>query len=320
MEFKTEYDEKNNQLLFILEHDEIKIVLSNPYIQPFNEYKLDSIDDFLYFYYNLMIYEKNKYGGRPRQIYTGYITEFGVIPYLKDFINDSLKFDMYSLKDKSYNYEPDKNGGYKLNTDEWSVSKTFELSGLLREDVFRIQRTLCFRKESYNFIKDKNEKDVYFETYELFVGGGDSQIKTNISGVILNIKKQDFDIVIKWAENFLNYAISQEQEKINKIFSANYDDINDDSKDEYYYPYLFKKYMQEKYPEDVDKVREIYTTLYSESFILQEYYKRIKGEKIEEPLFSKWENPFTVDDYIKNGAKEWEAYLKLYEEYKKIRF
>lgn len=319
MEFRIQYDKDNNPL-FVLEHDEIKIMLNNPHIQPFNEYKLDSVDDFLYFYYNLTIYEKSRYGGRPKQIYNGFVTEFGVIPYLKDFINDSLAFDMRSLKDKNYSHKSDKNGGYELDKDEWNVIKTFELSGMLKEDVFRIQRTLYFRKEAYNFQTDKNERNVYFENYELFVGGGDSQTKTNMCGTILNIQKNDFDIVIKWVESFLNYSISQEQKRINDIFEANYDDINDDSKDEYYYPYLFKKYMQEKYPEDADKFREIYTTLYSENFILEEYYKRIKGEKIEEPLFSKWDNPFTVDDYIKNGAKEWEAYLMLYNEYTKRRF
>ena len=74
---------------------------------------------------------------------------------------------------------------------------------------------------------------------------------------------------------------------------------------------MFNEILNKIFEKNLDKIEEN---------IHEEYYKRIKGEKIEEPLFSKWDNPFTVDDYIKNGAKEWEAYLMLYNEYTKRRF
>lgn len=320
MEFKVEKDKKSDEKLFILEHDEIKIILSNPRVQPFNEYRLSCKEDFFHFYYNLTIYEKHRYGGRPTKIFEGYITEFGVIQYLPEFIEETLSFDMHSLKDKNFYYERDNKREIILSKTDWWVSKSFKLNGMLNEDVYKITRTLHYRDEAYNVKKERNEKHVFFEEIEMFIGGGDKQVKTNTNGVILYLDKDDLRVVSEWAKAFIDYTIKKEQEYIDSIFNKNYEDITDEDtnyKDEYYYPYLFKKYMKEKYPEDMDKFREIYTTLYHETFILEEYYKRIKGEEIEEPLFSKWDNPFTADDYIKQGDKEWVAYLKLLKRYYK---
>lgn len=76
--------------------------------------------------------------------------------------------------------------------------------------------------------------------------------------------------------------------------------------------------MREKYPEDYSKWKEIWIKLYEEDFILKEYFKYVKGEKIEDALFSKYTGEKVVaQELIKENMKDWEAYCKLVDFYRK---
>ena len=308
------YVKEKKEKEFVLVINEHRFTLCSPSIQPFNEYFIESIEDILYYYYNVKIEELYSIG-RPKTITILGILEFGAIRHLSEFIDDVLNFNIFSLKDKDYRY---KKVGNKIVEDEsfWSISKKFKCEGMLREDCYYITKTGIHRDEVFDYKKDKTEKNVNEITYDLYIGGGNDEINSNITGVNMTVTEEDLKIVKQWAEEFVNYSISYTKNSIDEIFNTDYDDVDDENKDCYYYPYLLKKHLKEKYPEDMDKFREIYIKLYNESMILEEYYKYIKGEEIEEPLFSKWSTPFTAKQYIDEGLKDWEAYLKIYDEYK----
>ena len=107
---------------------------------------------------------------------------------------------------------------------------------------------------------------------------------------------------------FMEYAGEETIKNINNMYNQEEDD--------YYYPYFLKKHLQEKYPEDASKLRDIYPLLYEIMDVLKEYYKYIKGEKIENPItLKRSDNIYTAKYFLDKGMKDYEAYIELSKKY-----
>ena len=81
-----------NRKYFVLEIGNNRIILSNPSIQPSNEFKCDSFKDVMYFYYHVDIQAKE--GKSWKSIVENGVYDFPAIPSLPDMISYMTAYDM----------------------------------------------------------------------------------------------------------------------------------------------------------------------------------------------------------------------------------
>jgi hypothetical protein len=111
------YKTGKNKKQIVLEVNEHKIALSNPSVQPHNEYIYNSPKDIMHFYYDIAIFEDTNHYNATRSeeekqelIEEGenvnnvwkkktetYVYEFGILPSIPEFIDSVLEFDNFSL-------------------------------------------------------------------------------------------------------------------------------------------------------------------------------------------------------------------------------
>lgn len=319
---------KKNDIQFVLKVNEHKFTLSNPKIQPFNEYFIENVRDILYYYYDLKI-EKIYTNSKLKTVTDSSIFEFGAITRLPEFIDNVLSFDIFSLNDKNYLLKRDGNEIVE-DKNNWEIFKQFRLNGMLREDCYYItkigrfydEKSVAKKNTKSNSLMIKKYKNLKETMYELYIGCGNDELYSNIAGITMSVNEEDLKIVKQWAEEFVKYSIATTKNAIEEIFNQEYENVelDEEDKNEYYFPYLLKKYFKENYPEDMDKFRNLYIKLYSESDILKELYQYIQNEPIDEPLFSRYNPPFTAKSYMEKGLKVWEAYEAVFDEYRKIMY
>lgn len=306
----------------VLEMNEDRVILSNPRIQPFNEYGYNSKDDILYFYYDVKLQHNTTWyafdgltkeerdelypGIKPNWVTcaTSSIYEFGAIQNLAEYIDEIIKIN------------PDENGQTDfLYSGMDGMSKTdfeavYELSctGMLKEDSYILKKYHRHFQNSWNDETKKYEPRDYV-WYDLYIGLG-SERRNNTTGVMFhNLAEEELLVLKAWAEDFMELAKTVTQANIEKKFAS-------DNDADYYEPKWFRDHIMEKYPEDIDQWKDIWIKLYSETFILEEYWNYVKGRPIETPYFSRWpEEKLVAQDLIKEGMKDWEAYCKLIDFY-----
>lgn len=312
----------------VLEVDENRIILEKPQIQPYNEYKYTGAEDILYFYYDITIMENTNYAithlskeeqnryldeddnRKPvwvKKAFTS-VYEFGIIADVEDFIDEIITFNIKEEGTRTYFWERDPNTNKKVRSKtDYECSHTFELSGMCEEDNIYITKYCRHFDDSYNPKTDRNEEK-YVEFYKVFIGCGNNQSKSNVTGILFDAYESDLLEIKKWAKMFMEYAGEETIKNINNMYNQEEDD--------YYYPYFLKKHLQEKYPEDASKLRDIYPLLYEIMDVLKEYYKYIKGEKIENPItLKRSDNIYTANYFLDKGMKDYEAYIELSKKY-----
>lgn len=312
----------------ILEVNENRVILEKPRIQPFNEYKYTGAEDILYFYYDMTIMENTNYSvsSLSKEEQDRYLDEednrnpvwvkktsvnvyeFGIIADVENFIDEILKFDIDKEGTRTYFWErdPKTNKRTRSKTD-YECSHTFELAGMCDEDNIYITKYCRHFDCAYNPKTDKNEEK-YVEFYKVFIGCGDNQMKANITGIIFDADEEDLLEIKKWANMFMEYAGEETIKGINNMYKK--------EEDSYYYPYFLKKHLEEKYPEDVPKLREIYPQLYEISYVIEEYYKYVKRQKIKDPITLKREGTvYTAQYFLDKGMKDYEAFIELSKKY-----
>lgn len=317
------YRRKKSQC--VLEVNENRIILSNPQIQPFNEYKYESKEDIMHFYYDLEIqfdrnYWKrmlNKEGSCKKKrkrdwvsVAKGNVYEFGAIVALEECINEIISIDLKKKKDRQY-FCNDFDDKEQTETD-FEVFHEISCTGMLEEDSYVLKKNLRHFDSVYDEKTDQYiSKDI--EWYGIYIGIG-SESKSNTMGFSCTDLTEDELLIIKaWAEDFLAMAKETTKKHIKKMFK-------EQGTDNVYSVGWFKEHMKKNYPEDYGKWKEIWIKLYQESFILEEYFNYVKGKEIEEPLFSKWEEDKVVaQELIKGGMKDWEAYCKMIDFYRDHR-
>lgn len=322
----------------ILEINENRIILSNPRIQPHNEFEYKSNEDILYFYYNLELqcnplffhvlpvikeekkHKKHKKGNDSKKkkkvktrkwvtVADGFVYEFGAIKVLPEYIDDIIALDVTEKGTKEF-FAEDYDSTVLSETD-YEASYEVSCTGMLDEDSYIIKKVHRHFDSSYNSETDSYEpKDV--EWYELYVGVGEEYRKNTVGFRCGWLSEAELLTVKEWAEDFLQLAKERTQANIEAMFESEEDDYSCQ-------PKWFKEHMKKNYPEDFPKWKEIWVKLYNEDFIRDEYWKYVKGKRIKSPLFSKYDTPDKVvaQELIKDGMKDWEAYLKLIEFYRK---
>lgn len=322
------YKTRKNEV--ILELNEHRIILSNPSIQPFNTFKYEDKSDIFHFYYNVKIqFNKNYFeflrmtreerkendleeGKKTKKewvtIAESYVCEFGAIEALEEYIDLIIASNPDEIGTKEYLYYRDRDGKKKSETD---YESSFEVSctGMLEEDSYIIKKVHRHFDESYDDeIDDYVPLDYYW--YDVYIGIG-SESKSNTVGIrSSHLKEEELMVIKKWAKAFMELAKTKTKENIDKMLNDESDEYDCD-------PAWFKNHIKNKYPEDFDKWKEIWIKLYNEDFIRNEYWRYVKGEEIKEPIFSKWnsEKAVNAQELIKNGMKDWLAYLLAYEFY-----
>jgi len=320
------YRRKNKEC--VLEINENRIILSNPSIQPFNEYFYASKNDILYFYYDLKLQfctnywyfnglteeerkKEERETGKIQQpnwvtIANGYVYEFGAIVDLPKIIDEVIKSDpdieglkkyFYEHRDKVYS-KTDYESRYEINC-----------TGLCEEDSYIITKVHRHFENSYRReTNDYGPIDYYW--YEIYIGVGSEGLENTVGFRNTKLYEQDLLIIKDWANDFLELGKEIKQKRIEKMFDSEEDKYSCD-------PKWFKGHMMKNYPEDFHKWKEIWIKLYNYDFIRDEYWNYVKGVKIDKPLFSQWqqEDKVVAQELIQNGMKDWEAYLVLVQEY-----
>ena len=319
------YKTGKNKKQIVLEVNEHKIALSNPSVQPHNEYIYNSPKDIMHFYYDIAIFEDTNHYNATRSeeekqelIEEGenvnnvwkkktetYVYEFGILPSIPEFIDSVLKFDIKNDGQRTYFLERDfKTREYVRSTTDFECIHTMELSGMCEEDNLIITKYCRYFDSSYNEkIDDYAPK--YIEYYKVFIGCGNNQIKENVTGIFFTIwEKEDLLKIKEWANLFMDYTKEVAQKHIEKMYASKEDNC--------YYPYFFEQHLKERYPEDVSKLREIYPKLYYESSIIEEYYDFCKENEIEEPIeLHRNGQVYTAKYFMDQGLKDYEAYIEL---------
>ena len=182
----------------ILELRNVKLVLRNPQIQPFGE-KMKDKNDILHFYYDFEIYKKEYGKNKWNCIVKRYITEFGVIEYLEQWIDGILNTDMNKDSIKYYlNWQNE-----DIDEDEYEIVKPFKLRGILNEDVFCITRHF----KTFTDIRGKNE----FEFYDLSVMLSNGEIDRTMVGIgLTDLTRKDIKILKRFGKIFMKKAIEKE--------------------------------------------------------------------------------------------------------------
>lgn len=303
------YRRKNREC--VLEINEHRIILADPQIQPWNEFVYNTPEDIFHFYYNAKIQfdsnyfyfqmtdeEKEEYkkefGEHHERNWTfvasGYVTEFGVIQDLSKYIDQILKIDL-DIEGQRHYYKRHADDKHKDDFDERDYVSRYdmEVSGIFQEDVYHITKY-------HEHIEDSKKKDKYY--YSIYFGVSSDSRDNTVGFTAYQLTEEDMLAVKKWADDFMQLAKETTLRRIEGWYKE-----EDDS--DPYCPYWLKLHIQEKYPEDNARWKEIWEKLYGKSCALEEYYKYAKGEETQ--------NSTVIKESISKGKKDWEIFIDLYE-------
>ena len=277
----------------ILRTTNFKIVASEPSIQPFHTYILNDKKDIFHFYYNLKMYRK-PYKGKWEKVISSYVTEFGIMPYVADALNNILKSDVTKEGIVTHFKEKDNDGNTVVSKEEFEATKTFVLSGLLNEDRLEITKTI----RVFNDCRGHNE----FEYYDVnFIIGGSELGTLPIGASLLHLEKVDIEQIILFAETFVDMAIKKTQ---NSIENA----LNDDTESKYNTPKIVRDHLKKKY--NIDNWRPIFLKLHTEEYIIDEYIDYITQKKdITQLKCHEWHGEKRNMQKLLETMKDFEAYL-----------
>ncbi len=207
---------ENNRKKFIFEHGQNRIIFSDPLIQPKNEFKYNSSDDILYFYYDIEIQRNTNYFNKSltpiwETLVCTNVSEFGTVPYLEEFIDEMIAFDIFKNGKKIYFSEP-----YNDFSD-FDSRYIDSLSGFFNEDEFEIKKFGSRRFNYYDSEGEQKEPTTDCIRYEMFVGLGD-EIKTNTEGVYFkDLKETDLLTFKSMIHEFMEYAKEVTMKNIEEI-------------------------------------------------------------------------------------------------------
>ena len=271
-----------NRKYFVLEIGNNRIILSNPSIQPSNEFKCDSFKDVMYFYYHVDIQAKENEIWK--SIVENGVYDFPAIPSLPDMISYMTSYDMK----KDYNKREYLYDGFEKeeSTTDYEIRKDMKLSGMLNEDEYSVTKYYRFIKDNYN-----PEKDTWEDTesiwYDLYIGIGSGNGYSTTGFKITGLKDEDLTEIKLWAENFLEYAVNMQKEAIdNWLNDIEKDNIEDDSE---YEKNILEVYKILRKENNIEETKKLLIELYDGS-----------SRKIEA----------LADEIRKTGTCNYERFLK----------
>lgn len=247
-----------NRKYFVLEIGNNRIVLSNPSIQPFNEFKCDSFKDVMYFYYDVDI--QTKEDKIWKNIAKNGVYDFPALPSVPDMISHMLSYDMKKDYNKrEYLYDGFEN---KESTTNYEIRKDVNLSGILCEDEYSLTKYYRFIKDNYNPNKDTWE-DTESVWYDLYVGININGGQSTVGFKTVHLNEEELETVRLWAEKFLEYAVNMQKEAIdNWLCDIEKGDIEDDSEYEKNVLEVYKLLRKEN---NIEETRKLLIKLYDGS-------------------------------------------------------
>lgn len=293
---KNKVTVKENSVILQLEN--VKIEYSDPKIEPFNSYRLEDEEDIMYFYYDVIISKRN-FDKKWETVVRGRAYDFGIAPYIERYINTVLNTDMTKDSVKQYYDKISK----EIDKNEYTLSKQFELGGMLGEDTINIKRVYATFKDW----RGHNE----FEYYNVYFGTGGNDFDNTSTGLLItDLHREDIELIGEFGKKFMELAIKKQQAIIEKCLNGEFDYDGD--------PKIFKEHLKNKY--GITDWKDKFIKLADKEYIFNEYMSYIKGEKnIDELSCREWHGKERTAKQLLKRMKDYEVYLYLCEdnEYKK---
>lgn len=311
---------------YVLQIGENRVILSHPQIVPVNSYRCDSLKDINYFFYDVKIKadknsdyfaltkkerkaEEKELGKKIRHkwktIASGFAGDDGSVCELPCAIDEIIKANPDKFDKKHYFLKSESGKSVKSKTD-YETSYEISCVGAVTSDFYQIKKVHRHFDFDYDLEK-KTSTPTDYTWYEIYIGiGGEPKFNT-IGFRCPCLAEEDLLIIKQWAEDFIAFSMDLAKQEIER---------REESEEiARWMPRWFKDHMKEKYPEDYPNWKEIWVKLNDAEFVLEEYYKYVQGEPIENPVFSGWEDKDKVipQELIKDGMKDWEAYIKAIE-------
>lgn len=221
---------RRKKMQCVLEINENRIILSNPQIQPFNEYEYNSKEDIMHFYYDLeiqfdlnycerLLHKKGSCKKKQKRdwvrVTTGNVYEFGAIVALGECIDEIIFIDLKKKKDRQY-FCDDADGKKQSETD-FEVSHEISCTGMLEEDSYVLKKTLHHFDYAYDEKTDQYiSKDI--ERYGIYIGIGSESRPNTIGFSCTDLTEDELLIIKAWAEDFLAIAEKITKKHIKKMF------------------------------------------------------------------------------------------------------
>ena len=277
---------KNKQI--ILELQNIKLVAKDFQVQPFHTYIYNDKSDILHLYYTLDLYKKD-YKGKWHSVTSSCITEFGVMAYLSDAIQELLDID---VKSKGISRPME-------DAEDFDGLFPVYVQGMLNEDCFH------FVKHRRIFEDCRGQND--FEWYDLHIMIGGNELGNVPTGCYLsNLTRDDILVLKEFGDLFISEIDKQTKHEI-KMMLVNEED------EEYNYPKIFREHLKEKY--NVDDWQDAFIKLSIEEYIFDEYLDFITGKKdISELKCHEWHGKQRTMPELLKEMRDYEAYLHIYED------
>lgn len=279
--------------------DDVKFIVKNPRVQPFNEYRYESAKDIMYFYYDWVMYKKNNRGWR--KVHVGSVYEFGIMDHLESLIDAMLELDCKNKGIRHYFLERQPDGTLVENPEEFQAVYPVNMSGMFMEDAFH------FIKNYKTFTDSRGLME--FEFYDLTVlfGGnecGQSAFGAHFDGLL----REDVLVIKKFAHAFMEITDRITKEQVNSR-------LHDDSDDEYNYAKQVRLHLLNKY--GITDWVPIFQRLYDSEYVIDEYLEYINGVKAEDELeCHEWHGEQRTMKQLLQVMPDYAAYLHIIDDNK----
>lgn len=288
---------KDSVTLFL---QDIKLIASNPSIQPFHTYEYEDENDIMYFYYTLKLYKATSRGGWAK-IASAYVTEFGIMKYIAAGIDQLLAIDTKNEGIRRYFAEKDENGNIVESTDEYEAICPYSISGMLNEDALHF--TKFYR--TFEDCRGWNE----FEWYDLnLMIGGNECGASSVGCHLSHLEKEDLLAIKEFSQAFMELAKIKTQAQIEEW-------LTNEEEDEYNTPKIVRDYLKDKH--GVTDWRPIFLKMSREEYVIDEFVDYITGKKtIDDLKCNEWHGEQRKMPELLKVMKDYEAYCYIIDDNK----
>ncbi|MBQ8806433.1 MAG: hypothetical protein IJZ68_08270 [Bacteroidaceae bacterium] len=277
--------------------DDVKFMLKNPRVQPYNEYKYESSKDIMYFYYDWAMYRKHDRGWR--KVHVGGVYEFGIMNHLEKFLDELLELNCRKHGIRHYFNERQPDGTVVKSTSEFQAMYPMNISGMFMEDAFH------FTKYYKTFTDCRGLME--FEFYDLTILFGGNECGRSAMGAHFDgLQREDVLVIKDFARAFMELTDRVTKEQVQRY-------LYDDSDDEYNYAKKVRLHLLEKY--GITDWVPIFQRLHDEEYIFDEYMDYITGETpVEELRCHEWHGEKRTMAQMLQVMRDYEAYIHVLED------
>lgn len=246
--------------------DDVKLIASEPEIQPFNTYIYKSPKDIMYFYYTLRMMQKQ--GSRWREIASTRVFEFGIMNHIEEHIDKILKLNTKKEGIRQYFQHRDSDGNMVTSKNEFIAVCPCGLEGMFEEDA------MLFTKYYKTFYDMHGRKEFEYYDLNLMIGGNELG-KSAVGAYFTGLHREDLECIREFAKEFMRIANEETKARIERY-------LTNDEESPYNDPKLVRDCLRKEH--GITDWRPIFLKLSQEEYVLDEYIEYITGEKTEDEL------------------------------------